>query len=95
MSFALEYRKKMQADARKAVRQKKAVADVDDTGFVVLPPKKNVDTRGNRRRVLAALSLAGIILSVLTPARSSSMPAGWVTTRSACGSSRQQKTGTV
>lgn len=83
MSFALEYRKKMQAEAREAEAGKKttrkprparsrrartkksapppAMAPAD---FVVGAAKKSTDTRGNRLRVLAALSLAGGILSV-------------------------------
>ncbi|GAB4240474.1 MAG: hypothetical protein Kow0032_28150 [Methyloligellaceae bacterium] len=63
MSFALEYRKKMQAKARKAQRSAKTGAQSDE-GFAVPPAGKNADTRGNRRRVLAALSLAALILSV-------------------------------
>jgi hypothetical protein len=64
MSFALEYRKKMQADAERKSQSKKAVAQEHDRDFVVRPATDNADTRANRRQVLAALSLAGIILSV-------------------------------
>ena len=67
MSFALEYRKKMQkeaaavgVDAVAGGTPKKARAE----DFVLHPAKKSADTRANRRRTLAALSLAGIILSV-------------------------------
>ncbi len=63
MSFVLEFRKKMQADARKTTRKKTAVKKSEE-GFAFLPAKRNADTGGNRRRVLAALSLAAIILSV-------------------------------
>lgn len=67
MSFALEYRKKMQreaaeASAHAAAGGKPNKARVGD--FVLQPAKKHVNTRANRRRTLAALSLAGIILSV-------------------------------
>lgn len=62
MSFALEYRKKMQARAR-AAEQERAARERANAGFVVTPPDENTDTRRTRRQVLAALSLAGIILS--------------------------------
>lgn len=64
MSFALEYRKKMQADAKREAQSEKKGAQEKERDFILLPAKKNADTRANRRRVLAALSLAGIILSV-------------------------------
>ena len=62
MSFALEYRKKMQADAR-AAREGKAEQEEVNCGFAVMPAGEDVDTGGNRRRVLATISLAAIILS--------------------------------
>lgn len=63
MSFALDYRKKMQAESRAAV-QARAAQETRDTGFVVTSASDNTDTRRTRRQVLAALSLAGIILSL-------------------------------
>ena len=67
MSFALEYRKKMQQEAAvaaagEATRDASKKSRAGD--FVLQPAKKDVNTRANRRRTLAALSLAGIILSV-------------------------------
>lgn len=68
MSFALEYRKKMQAEARKAAAvtapsRKKVARKIEPTDFAVDPAKKSSDTRSNSRRMLAALSVAGLILA--------------------------------
>lgn len=63
MSFVLEFRKKMQEEAGKTAKRKTAV-EKSDGGFAVRPAKRNADTAGNRRKMLAALSLAAIILSV-------------------------------
>ena len=63
MSFALEYRKKMQAEAR-AERARRTTLKRENSGYVVLPPEGREDTRANRRRVLAALSLAVVVLFV-------------------------------
>lgn len=69
MSFALDYRKKMQANASKSRGgKKKARAKTRPADFVIGPAKKSSDTRGNRRRALAALTLAGLILSVFNSA---------------------------
>lgn len=62
MSFALEYRRKMQSEANRRASHKKKSSNGAD--FVVAAPRTNADTRANRRRVLAAVSLAGIILSI-------------------------------
>lgn len=62
MSFALEYRKKMQAEGQ-AAKQEAAAQEKANTGFIVTPASEETDTRSTRRQVLAALSLAGIILS--------------------------------
>ncbi len=59
MSFALEYRKKLQQQEREAVRAAKA-----NEGFVATPAGDVSDTRRNGRRVLAALVIAGGVLSV-------------------------------
>lgn len=86
MSFALEYRKKMQAEAREAQAGKKkarkakparppraaskprvkksAPPAMAPAEFVVATAAKASDTPRNRLRVLGALSLAGLILSV-------------------------------
>ena len=63
MSFALEYRKKMQAQAR-AERARRVALKRENSGYVVQPPEGGEDTRANRRRVLAALSLAAMLLFV-------------------------------
>ena len=65
MSFALEYRKKMQAEAEKTrSRHKTRAARRPKTDFVVDAARGSDDTPGNRRCVLAALLLAGLILAV-------------------------------
>lgn len=58
MSFALEYRKKLQAQQRDAQVAKKA-----NEGFVAEPDEAATDTTSNRRRVFLALVLAGSILA--------------------------------
>jgi len=58
MSFALEYRKKLQAQQNEAVRIRKA-----NEGFVSMPVEATTDTSNNRRRVFLALILAGGILA--------------------------------
>jgi len=58
MSFALEYRKKLQAQQNEAVRIRKA-----NEGFVSMPAEATTDTSNNRRRVFLALILAGGILA--------------------------------
>jgi hypothetical protein len=58
MSFALEYRKKLQAQQLEAVRFRKA-----NEGFVSMPAEASTDTSNNRRRVFLALILAGGILA--------------------------------
>lgn len=58
MSFALEYRKKLQEQERAAHRARK-----ENEGFVSLPADDAADTRGNRRRVMLALIIAGGILA--------------------------------
>lgn len=64
-SFALEYRKKMQAERTETKpRVRKAAAAVNASDFVMAPAGKSSDTPGNSRRVLAALLFAGLILSV-------------------------------
>lgn len=84
MSFALDYRQKMQAEARRAQQREEALEQAN-TGFVVLPASAEEDTRGNRRRVLAALSLAAIILSVFNSGGmvqySGGLAATWLGTR--------------
>ncbi len=62
MSFALDYRRKMRADADSA-QHERAALERANAGFVVMPAGEDADTRGNRRRALAMISLAGIILS--------------------------------
>ncbi|MEM8744983.1 MAG: hypothetical protein AAGF14_10140 [Pseudomonadota bacterium] len=57
MSFALQYRKKLQQQAREAARKRK-----ENEGFVS-PPAQETDTGSNRRRVLFALMIAGAILA--------------------------------
>jgi len=83
MSFALDYRKKMQANAGEVRCKQEALTQVNtgaDTGFVVSPVKNNADTRGNRRRVLAALSLAAMILSVFNSGAMVTYASGLATT---------------
>ena len=63
MSFALEFRKKMQAQAR-AERARRAAVKRANSGYVVLPAEESEHTRGTHRRVLAALSLAALVLFV-------------------------------
>ncbi len=63
MSFALEFRKKMQAEAR-AERVRRWALEQANSGYVVLPAEESEETRCNRRRVLAALSLAALVLFV-------------------------------
>lgn len=58
MSFALEYRKKLQAQQQEAVRFRRA-----NEGFVSMPAEATTDTSNNRRRVFLALILAGGILA--------------------------------
>ncbi len=58
MSFALQYRKKLQAQQSEAQVAKKA-----NEGFVALPADPSTDTSSNRRRVFFALVLAGGILA--------------------------------
>jgi hypothetical protein len=58
MSFALEYRKKLQAQQRDAQVTKKA-----NEGFVAEPVETASDTTSNRRRVFLVLVLAGGILA--------------------------------
>lgn len=58
MSFALQYRKKLQARQSEARITKKA-----NEGFVSPPADPSSDTPGNRRRVFIALVLAGGILA--------------------------------
>lgn len=53
MAFAFEYRRKTRAGAERP-----------EDGFIVAPPGRNAETRANRRRVLAALVLAGLVLGV-------------------------------
>jgi len=59
MSFALQYRKKLQAQKSEALAVKKA-----NEGFVSMPAEASTDTSYNRRRVFLALVLAGGILAV-------------------------------
>lgn len=59
MSFALEFRKKLQQQEREAAQAAKA-----NEGFVTAPAGGAGDTRRNGRRVLAALVIAGGVLSV-------------------------------
>ena len=59
MSFALEYRKKLQLKNREAQRIRKA-----HEGFVSAPAGASHDTPGMRRRVLLALVIAGGVLGV-------------------------------
>ncbi len=58
MSFALQYRKKLQDQQSEAQAVKKA-----NEGFVSMPAEPSTDTSNNRRRVLLALVLAGGILA--------------------------------
>lgn len=59
MSFALEYRKKLQVQQNEALTVRKA-----NEGFVSMPAEASTDTRNNRRRVFLGLVLAGGILAV-------------------------------
>jgi hypothetical protein len=59
MSFALQYRKKLQQQQSEALAVKKA-----NEGFVSMPADASTDTSTNRRRVFLALILAGGILAV-------------------------------
>lgn len=63
MSFALNYRKKLQQKVREEQAFRKA-----NEGFVTLPLGPDSDTRGNRRRVFFALLIAGGFLAVLNSA---------------------------
>lgn len=63
MSFALDYRKKLQEQDRREKAFRKA-----NEGFVTLPQEADVDTRGNGRRVLMALIIAGSFLAILNSA---------------------------
>ena len=54
MSFALEYRKKLQVQQNEALTVRKA-----NEGFVSMPAEASTDTRNNRRRVFLGLVLAG------------------------------------
>jgi len=63
MSFALEYRKKLQDRERRQRALKKA-----NEGFVTMPLDEDADTRGNRRRVMLALVVAGLLLATLNSA---------------------------
>jgi hypothetical protein len=63
MSFALEYRKKMQSEESIRRLELQAIREAS-AGFVTHPAEDSYETRGNKRRVLAAISLALIILSV-------------------------------
>jgi hypothetical protein len=59
MSFALEFRKKLQQREAETLRIKKA-----NEGFVSMPVDSSTDTSNNRRRVLLALVIAGGVLSI-------------------------------
>ena len=59
MSFALEFRKKLQEQEREAVRARKA-----NEGFVTTPAGEASDTRHNGRRVMMALLIAGAVLGI-------------------------------
>lgn len=63
MSFALDYRRKLQEQERKEQAFRKA-----NKGFVALPLEPDADTKGNGRRVLMALVIAGGLLAVLNSA---------------------------
>lgn len=63
MSFALEFRKKLQQKEREQRALKKA-----NEGFVTMPLGEDADTRGNRRRVTLALVIAGALLGALNSA---------------------------
>lgn len=63
MSFALDYRKKLQDKERDELRLAK-----ENAGFVTMPLDPDTDTRGNRRRVTLALLIAGGLLAVLNSA---------------------------
>lgn len=60
MSFALDYRKKLQQQEQREQAFRKA-----NEGFVTLPLSPDADTRGNGRRVLMALVIAGGLVAVL------------------------------
>lgn len=59
MSFALEFRKKLQQQEREAAHARKI-----NEGFVAAPAGELTDTPQNRRRVLLALVIAGGVLAV-------------------------------
>jgi hypothetical protein len=59
MSFALEFRKQQQQKSRDAALEDKA-----RNSFVALPAQAGADTKGNRRRVMLALLIAGSVLSI-------------------------------
>lgn len=59
MSFALEFRKKLQQAEAETLRIKKA-----NEGFVSMPADSFADTLNNRRRVMFALVIAGCVLAV-------------------------------
>lgn len=63
MSFALDYRRRLQEQERKEQALRKA-----NEGFVALPLEPDADTKGNGRRVLMALVIAGGLLAVLNSA---------------------------
>lgn len=60
MSFALDFRKRLQDREREKLRVAK-----ENAGFVTMPLDPETDTRGNRRRVTLALLIAGGLLAVL------------------------------
>lgn len=59
MSFALEFRKQQQKKYRVAALENKP-----RNGFVAKPVEADADTKGNRRRVMLALLIAGSVLSI-------------------------------
>jgi hypothetical protein len=59
MSFALDFRKQQQQKRRAAALEDKA-----RNSFVALPAEAGADTKGNRRRVMLALLIAGSVLSI-------------------------------
>ena len=59
MSFALDFRKQQQQKRRDAALEDKA-----RNSFVALPAEAGADTKGNRRRVMLALLIAGSVLSI-------------------------------
>ena len=58
MSFALEFRKKQQLLEHAVHSARQA-----NKGFVSMPAERSSDTKGNRRRVLLALVIAGGVLA--------------------------------